>query len=337
MGLWICDLDFRYVVVVQLLSHVWLFATPWTGACGHYFILFICLSRNRFAICSQVQDSVTDSSSIFLVYLLTSAGFWTMFPPYLISRLSARWALSVCRLKPFLCPCSVTECIWFFANPWTIACQAPLSMGFSRQEYSSRLPFPPPGDFPDPGIKPTSPALADRFFTIEHLEGALPQDLPPFLPLSSQSSSELVVWSCWGPFHSLPFPSCVASLALHFTPSCPNNPPWFLILRCLSLISDSGSFHSNLGGTGSYSCGLRLLFWPQSTCCTSKLCFVSGRSRSLRSPAGTLKCKTPTSQHFLRDLISSEISISEILHKERSPWPIIRVPFSLLGIPLWLS
>ena len=78
---------------------------------GHYFILSICLSRNRLAICSQVQDSVTDNSSIFLVYLLTSAGFWTMFPPYLISRLSATWALSVCRLKPFLCACSVAECI----------------------------------------------------------------------------------------------------------------------------------------------------------------------------------------------------------------------------------
>ena len=42
---------------------------------------------------------------------------------------------------------------------WTIACQAPLSMGFSRQEYWSRLPFPSSGDIPDPGIKPRSPAL----------------------------------------------------------------------------------------------------------------------------------------------------------------------------------
>ena len=42
---------------------------------------------------------------------------------------------------------------------WTIACQAPLSMGFSRQEYWSGLPFPSPGDLPDPGIEPMSPAL----------------------------------------------------------------------------------------------------------------------------------------------------------------------------------
>ena len=44
------------------------------------------------------------------------------------------------------------------ATLWTIACQAPLSMGLSRQEYWNGLPFPPPGDFPDPGIEPASPA-----------------------------------------------------------------------------------------------------------------------------------------------------------------------------------
>ena len=42
------------------------------------------------------------------------------------------------------------------ATPWTVACQAPLHMGFSRQEYWSGFPFPPPGDIPDPGIKPPS-------------------------------------------------------------------------------------------------------------------------------------------------------------------------------------
>ena len=46
-----------------------------------------------------------------------------------------------------------------FATPWTVAYQAPPSMGFSRQEYWSGLPFPSPGDLPDPGIKPGSPAL----------------------------------------------------------------------------------------------------------------------------------------------------------------------------------
>ena len=56
------------------------------------------------------------------------------------------------------------------AIPWTMACQVPLSMGFSRQEYWSGVPFPSPGDLPDPGIEPLSPespAMAGRFFTTE--------------------------------------------------------------------------------------------------------------------------------------------------------------------------
>ena len=58
------------------------------------------------------------------------------------------------------------SCVWLFAISWTIACQAPLSMGFSRQEYWSWLLCPPPGDLPDPGIKPVPPALAGSFFSI---------------------------------------------------------------------------------------------------------------------------------------------------------------------------
>ena len=54
-----------------------------------------------------------------------------------------------------------------FANLWTVAHQAPLSMGFSRQEYWSRLPFPSPGDLPNSGIEPTSLPLAGGFFTTE--------------------------------------------------------------------------------------------------------------------------------------------------------------------------
>ena len=46
-----------------------------------------------------------------------------------------------------------------FVTPWMVACQAPLSMGFSRQEYWSRLPFPSPGDLLNPEIEPRSPAL----------------------------------------------------------------------------------------------------------------------------------------------------------------------------------
>ena len=54
-----------------------------------------------------------------------------------------------------------------FETPWTVAHQDPLSMGFPRQKYWSGLPFSSPGDLPDTGIKPASPALAGRFFITE--------------------------------------------------------------------------------------------------------------------------------------------------------------------------
>jgi len=55
----------------------------------------------------------------------------------------------------------------FFATPCTVACQAPPSMGFSRQEYWSGLPFPSPGDLPNPGIKPRSPTLQADYLPSE--------------------------------------------------------------------------------------------------------------------------------------------------------------------------
>ena len=60
--------------------------------------------------------------------------------------------------------------VQLFASPWTVAHQAPLPMEFFKQEYWSVLPFPTPGDLPDPGIEPmslVSPALAGGFFTTE--------------------------------------------------------------------------------------------------------------------------------------------------------------------------
>ena len=59
---------------------------------------------------------------------------------------------------------------------WTVACQAPLSTGFSRQEYWSGLPCPPPGDLPNPGMEPTfpaAPALQADFLLLSHQEAPL--------------------------------------------------------------------------------------------------------------------------------------------------------------------
>ena len=79
-----------------------------------------------------------------------------------------------------------------FATPWTVAHQAPLSMGFSRQEYWSGLLCSPPGDLPDPGMKPASPALAGGLLTTEPL-GRPKKDccclrIPKFYNLSWEST-----------------------------------------------------------------------------------------------------------------------------------------------------
>jgi len=59
------------------------------------------------------------------------------------------------------------SCVRLFATPWTVAHQAPLSMGFSRQAYWSGVPLPSPGDLPDPGIEPRSPAFQADALTSE--------------------------------------------------------------------------------------------------------------------------------------------------------------------------
>ena len=72
--------------------------------------------------------------------------------------------------------------VQLFVTPWTVAYQASLSMGFSRQEYWSGLPFPSPGDLPDPGIEPGSPALEADALTSE------PQGKPSVVRIGSQNS-----------------------------------------------------------------------------------------------------------------------------------------------------
>ena len=96
--------------------------------------------------------------------------------------------------------CHVSH-VQLFATLWTVAHQAPLSMGFSRQEYWSRLPFPIPGDLPDPGIEPASPTLQADSLLSE------PQGKPlvvmqmfsytrPFLSYAGHFSSREKDWLC---------------------------------------------------------------------------------------------------------------------------------------------
>ena len=112
------------------------------------------------------------------------------------------------------CMLSCFSHVRVFVNPWTVACQAPLFMGFSRQEYWSGLPCPPPGDLPDPGTEPlsqASSALADGFFTT-----SATRETPTSITEASASLNSMT-WSIasrgkehWGTVLQL-FPSFLAS------------------------------------------------------------------------------------------------------------------------------
>ena len=86
---------------------------------------------------TALQEALAAVTSMVLLHLPLQT---TVLPPIM--------AWPACMLSP----------VQLCATPWTVACQAPLSMGFPRQEYWSGLPFPSPGDLPDPGIKLMSPA-----------------------------------------------------------------------------------------------------------------------------------------------------------------------------------
>ena len=96
---------------------------------------------------------------------------------------------------------SCFSCVWLFETHWTLAHQAPLSMGFPRQEYWSGLPCPPLGDLPDPGIKPaslTSHVLADGFSTTRATWEAQK-------PLNHKN------WDGWSPYQTGPRHPCGSS------------------------------------------------------------------------------------------------------------------------------
>ena len=124
-------------------------------------------------------------------------------------------------------PCSVVS---YSETPWAAARQAPLSMGFSRQEYWYGLPFPSPGNVPDQGIKPVSPALAGRVFTPEPPGKPRHHLIPVFFPrldlwgprlclrngFQHQARLSGVRWVWWGQRERLPELVLLVSLLLKF-------------------------------------------------------------------------------------------------------------------------
>ena len=120
------------------------------------------------------------------------------------------------RLGNHLCACVLSHIsrVQLCATSWTIAHQAPLSMGFPRQEYWSGLPCPSPGDLPNPGVEPISlmsPALAGRFFTTSTTWEALGTTFKKILTklvevmefqLSYFKSWKVMLWKCCTPYAS---------------------------------------------------------------------------------------------------------------------------------------
>ena len=121
---------------------------------------------------------------LFLIFLLTFYFFIKLFINFHTDFLSGCTILHSHQLFT-MCVCAQTLChVQLFTTPWTVACQAPLSMGFSQQEYWSGVPCPPPGDLPNPGIEPaslTSSALTGGFFAISAIWEAHSLQGFPFL------------------------------------------------------------------------------------------------------------------------------------------------------------
>ena len=122
--------------------------------------------------------------------------------------------LNICILKRegilnHMCTCVLSRFshVRLLATPWTVAHQAPLSMGFSRQEFWGGLPCPPPGDLPDPGMEtasPVAPALTGRLFSTES------PGKPTFIyrrcwgsEIISQMSLQLIFWIYFGYSNSI--------------------------------------------------------------------------------------------------------------------------------------
>ena len=180
---WFCPMV--YVCVLSCLSHVWLFVILWTvaqwptrlvypldptskntGVSYHYLLQGIFLTHGWNACLLHSKcilypvnhlGSPCHRSMLFeVVVLLLSTSPFPVYESFVLSRSSPTLGMISFVLISNACMLSYFSHVWLFATPWTVACQAPLSMGLSRQEYWSELPSCLPGNLPHPGIKPVS-------------------------------------------------------------------------------------------------------------------------------------------------------------------------------------
>ena len=143
-------------------SHVWLFVIP--CAVAHRLLCpWNSPGKNTGVGCNFLLQGIflTQGKNLGLLHCRQIL--------YHLSYQVSPFSLWLGLIKLSNCPCMLSyfSCVWLFCDPWTVASQAPLSMGFPRQEHRYGLPFPSLGDLPNPGIEPKShvSCIAGRFFT----------------------------------------------------------------------------------------------------------------------------------------------------------------------------
>ena len=163
------------------------------------------------------------------------------------------------------CSCLVAKSQLTSATPWTVACQAPLSFGFPRQEYWSRLPFPPPRALPNPGIKPIISCMVSRFFTTE-LPGKPIRNVHEALEMyqvlcwalgdnrkQKKSNSDFIVMnsaSCTDVPGNLPLPLVLRGRGAHFSVTVNNLCVYMTDSPSLAESSPRGRLKSTQGTLG---------------------------------------------------------------------------------------
>ena len=150
----------RYMHVIIFLSFLWIaLLSPWSSS---LFLLIV----------SVLESTLPNTNKVILDFLYLVFSGHTFFCPLFSTYLCLIFKKPLFLKQKYIC---VSHSVWFFATPWTVACQVPLSMEFSRQDYWGELPFPSPANLSDPGIETWSPTLQADFY---HLS---PQGSPNYV------------------------------------------------------------------------------------------------------------------------------------------------------------
>ena len=154
---------------------------------------------------------------LLLSFYLSFQWHLTIYEPFILENIFPWLPGHQSHFSSFLLPprlpfLSLLDCV----NLWTVVCQDPLSMGFSRQEYWSGLPSPPLGDSPNPGIKPSShksPALAGGFFTTSTTWKVPPPQAPRTFISNCKiiNSIEMIISTSKLPLLQVNMPHCTSS------------------------------------------------------------------------------------------------------------------------------